>query len=258
MAFVSVTGLNKSYVVGSQRLHVLRDLNLQVDRGEMVAIVGASGVGKSTLLHVLGGLDSIDSGEIRIDGIRLADLSDTELVKFRNRHVGFVFQFHHLLPEFTALENAEMPMRIARLPAADRVPRATGLLERVGLRERLAHRPGTMSGGEQQRVAIARALVMQPDVLLADEPTGDLDEHTADTLHALLTEMHRERGLTSLIATHNPRLAAACHRVFRLEDGRLKEETDLRRVKGDEINSQLPTSNSQGASFEEPGESPGN
>jgi lipoprotein-releasing system ATP-binding protein len=228
MPFIEVTGLTKSYEMAGTRVSVLRGLDVNIERGEMVAIVGASGVGKSTLLHLLGGLDSIDSGEIRIDGIRLADLSDTELVKFRNRHVGFVFQFHHLLPEFTALENAEMPMRIARMPAAERLPRATGLLERVGLRERLAHRPGTMSGGEQQRVAIARALVMQPDVLLADEPTGDLDEHTADTLHALLAEMHRERGLTSLIATHNPRLAAACHRVFRLEDGRLKEETHLR------------------------------
>jgi lipoprotein-releasing system ATP-binding protein len=142
-------------------------------------------------------------------------------VAFRNKNVGFVFQFHHLLPEFTALENAEMPMRIARRPLGEGRARATELLRRVGLGDRLDHRPGMLSGGEQQRVAIARALIMDPAILLADEPTGDLDEHTADTLHALLREMHKERGLTSLIATHNPRLAAACDRVLRLADGRL-------------------------------------
>ena len=188
----------------------------------MLAVVGASGVGKSTLLHVLGGLDSIDGGTVRIGDADLRALSDAELVAFRNQHVGFVFQFHHLLPEFTALENAEMPMRIARRPAGERRDRATELLRRVGLGERLEHRPGMLSGGEQQRVAIARALVMQPSLLLADEPTGDLDEHTADTLHELLREMHRESGLTSIIATHNPRLAAACDRVLRLEDGKLR------------------------------------
>jgi lipoprotein-releasing system ATP-binding protein len=192
-----------------------------MEKGEMLAIVGASGVGKSTLLHVLGGLDSRDGGMVRVADTDLGSLSDAELVAFRNRHVGFVFQFHHLLPEFTALENAEMPMRIARRPAAERRARATRLLERVGLGERLAHRPGMLSGGEQQRVAIARALIMEPSLLLADEPTGDLDEHTADSLHDLLRGMHREHGLTSVIATHNPRLAAACDRVLRLEDGRL-------------------------------------
>jgi lipoprotein-releasing system ATP-binding protein len=221
--FIEVTGLTKSYPVGGNRLTVLRDLDLEMGRGEMVAIVGASGVGKSTLLHVLGGLDSLDGGTVRIGDTDLAALSDTALVAFRNRHVGFVFQFHHLLPEFTALENAEMPMRIARRPAAERRERAAMLLGRVGLAERLEHRPGMLSGGEQQRVAIARALVMQPSLLLADEPTGDLDEHTAETLHALLREMHRESGLTSIIATHNPRLAAACDRVLRLEEGRLHE-----------------------------------
>ena len=225
MSLIEVRGLTKSYQTANTTVGVLRDLDVSVEKGEMVAIVGASGVGKSTLLHVLGGLDSIDAGSIRIADRALRDLSDAELVAFRNHHVGFVFQFHHLLPEFSALENAEMPLRIARVGAAERTSRASGLLERVGLRERLTHRPGMMSGGEQQRVAIARALVMQPAVLLADEPTGDLDEHTADALHALLREMHAERGLTSIIATHNPRLAAACDRVLRLEDGRLKEET---------------------------------
>ena len=224
MSFIDVRSLAKSYPVGGNKLSVLRDLDLQMERGEMVAIVGASGVGKSTLLHLLGGLDAIDAGHVRIGDTDLGTLKDADLVAFRNRHVGFVFQFHHLLPEFSALENAEMPMRIARRAAAERATRAKTLLERVGLGQRLEHRPGMLSGGEQQRVAIARALVMDPTLLLADEPTGDLDEHTADTLHELLREMHRERGLTSLIATHNPRLAAACDRVLRLVEGKLVVE----------------------------------
>jgi len=191
----------------------------------MVAIVGASGVGKSTLLHVLGGLDRVDRGTIAVDGVELTRMPDQDIVAFRNRRVGFVFQFHHLLPEFSALENAEMPMRIARIRLADARARAEALLQRVGLGERLTHRPGMLSGGEQQRVAVARALVMQPTLLLADEPTGDLDEHTAESLHALLREMHAAYGLTSIIATHNPRLAAACDRVLRLHEGRLAAES---------------------------------
>ena len=221
MPFLEAHGIVKSYAVGGRSLTVLRDLDLVVEAGEMVAIVGASGVGKSTLLHVLGGLDRVDQGRIAIDGTELTTLPDGQVVAFRNRRVGFVFQFHHLLPEFTALENAEMPMRIARMPTAEARPRAQELLRRVGLDERLTHRPGMLSGGEQQRVAVARALVMQPAVLLADEPTGDLDEQTADALHALLREMHQAYGLTSVIATHNPRLAAGCDRVLRLENGRL-------------------------------------
>jgi lipoprotein-releasing system ATP-binding protein len=221
MAFLEARGIVKTYPVGQTSLTVLRDLDLMVDAGEMVAIVGASGVGKSTLLHVLGGLDRADYGTVRIGESELTTLPDAEVVAFRNRQVGFVFQFHHLLPEFNALENTEMPMRIARMPTAEARPRAEELLQRVGLGERLAHRPGMLSGGEQQRVAIARALVMRPAVLLADEPTGDLDEQTADSLHALLRDMHRSYGLTSIIATHNPRLAAACDRILRLEGGRL-------------------------------------
>ena len=223
MAFLEVSGLSKSYVMGGARVSVLRDLGVSIEKGQMVAIVGASGVGKSTLLHVLGGLDASDAGTVRIGGTELARLTDAERVAFRNRHVGFVFQFHHLLPEFTALENAEMPMRIARMAPEERTRRATHLLDRVGLAARRTHRPGALSGGEQQRVAIARALVMEPALLLADEPTGDLDEQTADSLHALLREMHRERGLTAVIATHNARLAAACDRILRLEEGRLKD-----------------------------------
>ena len=221
MAFVEVSALNKSYEVGAQHLHVLRDLELTVAHGEMVAVVGASGVGKSTLLHVLGGLDRADQGQIRVADTDLRAMNDNDLVQFRNRHVGFVFQFHHLLPEFDAAENVEMPMRIARRPLSEARQRATELLGRVGLGERLEHRPGMLSGGEQQRVAVARALVMGPSLLLADEPTGDLDERTADALHDLLREMHRERQLTSIIATHNPRLASACDRVLRMERGQL-------------------------------------
>ncbi len=222
MSLVTVRGLNKTYQTGSARLHVLRDIDLDVERGEMVALVGASGVGKSTLLHLLGGLDRADSGSIHVGDTELLSLADTALVAFRNRHVGFVFQFHHLLPEFDATENVEMPMRIARMPLDEARTRATELLTRVGLGERLDHRPGMLSGGEQQRVAVARALVMRPALLLADEPTGDLDEVTGDALHGLLREMHAEHGLTSIIATHNPRLAAACDRILRLERGQLK------------------------------------
>ena len=221
MALLEARALRKSYIAGGAPLVVLRDLNLSVEAGEMVAVVGASGVGKSTLLHVLGGLDRAEQGTVEIAGQVLTALADAELVAFRNRHVGFVFQFHHLLPEFSALENAEMPMRIARRPIAEARPRAQELLQRVGLGDRLMHRPSMLSGGEQQRVAMARALVMRPAVLLADEPTGDLDEQTADTLHALLREMHAAYGLTSVIATHNPRLAAACDRTIRLEGGRM-------------------------------------
>jgi lipoprotein-releasing system ATP-binding protein len=222
MTLLEARGIRKAFVVGGTTLPVLRDLALSVEAGEMVAIVGASGVGKSTLLHVLGGLDRVDQGAISVAGAELTALPDAAVVAFRNRRIGFVFQFHHLLPEFNALENVEMPMRIARTPLSEARPRAEELLRRVGLGDRLTHRPGMLSGGEQQRVAVARALVMQPAVLLADEPTGDLDEQSADTLHALLREMHAACGLTSVIATHNPRLAAACDRVLRLEGGALR------------------------------------
>jgi lipoprotein-releasing system ATP-binding protein len=221
MAFVDVTGLVKSYPMASSRVEVLHGLELAVEAGEMLAIVGASGVGKSTLLHVLGGLDAFEGGQVVVGGQPIHAMSDEARVRFRNQRVGFVFQFHHLLPEFTALENAEMPLRIAGAAPAERRARAQAALERVGLAHRLDHRPGALSGGEQQRVAVARALVARPSLLLADEPTGNLDEHTAAELQQLLREMHREHGLTSIIATHNSELARSCDRVLRLESGRL-------------------------------------
>jgi lipoprotein-releasing system ATP-binding protein len=216
---VEIVDLAKSYRTPNGPIPVLRGLSLTVARGEMVAIVGASGVGKSTLLHVVGGLDRAERGTVRIGGEEVTAMSDDALVAFRNRHVGFVFQFHHLLPEFTALENVMMPLRIARRPVAEARPQAEALLAQVGLADRVSHVPGTLSGGEQQRVAMARALAMQPALLVADEPTGNLDEHTAETLHELLRSMHRDAGLTSVIATHNTRLAALCDRTLRLEDG---------------------------------------
>ena len=222
MPFLDVCALTKSYTVGDRQLIVLRGLDLGVDKGEMVAIVGASGVGKSTLLQLVGGLDRSDGGAIRIGDTDMMAADDAARVAFRNRQVGFVFQFHHLLPEFTAAENVAMPLRIARVGSGEAQSRAEALLGEVGLGDRVSHRPGMLSGGEQQRVAVARALVMKPALLLADEPTGDLDEQTGAELHALLRRMHAAHGLTSLIATHNMRLAESCDRVLRLEDGRLR------------------------------------
>jgi lipoprotein-releasing system ATP-binding protein len=221
MTCITARGIVKAYATATGPLEVLRGAVLDVAQGEMVAVVGASGVGKSSLLHVLGGLDAFEAGTVTIGGADIHAMTDEARVRYRNRHVGFVFQFHHLLPEFTALENVEMPLRIAGTPAAERRARAEELLARVGLADRATHRPAALSGGEQQRVAIARALVARPTVLLADEPTGNLDEATAADLHRLLKDMHAEHGLTSVIVTHNPILAAACDRVLRLEGGRL-------------------------------------
>ena len=224
MSFLDVRALTKSFTVGDRQLLVLRGLDLAVDAGEMVAIVGASGVGKSTLLQLVGGLDRVDGGSIRIGDTDMTAADDDTRVAFRNRQVGFVFQFHHLLPEFTAVENVAMPLRIARVARQEAHPRAEALLGEVGLGDRVSHRPGMLSGGEQQRVAVARALVMQPALLLADEPTGDLDEHTARELQVLLRRMHTAHGLTSLIATHNLQFAESCDRVLRLEEGRLRPD----------------------------------
>jgi lipoprotein-releasing system ATP-binding protein len=213
--------LVKGYRSPAGYLPVLRGLSLEVAQGEMLAIVGASGVGKSTLLHVLGTLDRPEGGRLAIAGEETLGLPEARLRAFRNRTLGFVFQFHHLLPEFTALENVMLPALIARLPEAEARQRAETLLAELGLAERGAHRPGALSGGEQQRVAVARALVQSPRALLADEPTGNLDRDTGERLHALLRRLNRERGITLVLVTHNDSLAASCDRRLRLAEGRL-------------------------------------
>ncbi len=224
MMLVQAVGLEKSYVDGPTVVRVLEGLDLEVAPGECVAIVGASGVGKSTLLHLLGALDRPTGGRLWFDGMDVLASPEPALAAFRNREIGFVFQFHHLLPDFTALENVMLPALIARQPAAAARARAAVLLERVGLRDRLAHRPGELSGGEQQRVAVARAVMQRPRLVLGDEPTGNLDPATGEGVQHLLTELNREHGSALVIATHNDRLAAAMGRTLRLADGRLHEE----------------------------------
>jgi lipoprotein-releasing system ATP-binding protein len=219
------SGLHKAYGTAAGPVHVLQGVELEVAAGERVAITGASGVGKSTLLHVLGTLDRADQGSLRVAGQDVLALSEPERCAFRNRTLGFVFQFHHLLPEFTALENVAMPLLLARVPLGEAHAKASGLLAEVGLRERESHRPGMLSGGEQQRVAVARALAGSPRLLLADEPTGDLDAGTGERLQKLIAELSHARGLTVVVVTHNQALARACDRVLRLEGGRLVPET---------------------------------
>jgi lipoprotein-releasing system ATP-binding protein len=214
--------LSKSYPTSPSEIRVLRELNLSVRAGEMVAIVGASGAGKSTLLHLLGGLDRPTSGRVLFHGFDISELSAVDLARFRSRVVGFMFQFHHLLPEFTALENVMMPLLIRGTRKLEAAERARSALSSVGLETRLKHRPAELSGGEQQRVALARALVTAPHLLLADEPTGNLDGRTGEKIFSLLQHLHQTNALTSLIATHNERLAARCDRVLHLEDGQLR------------------------------------
>jgi len=216
---LTARGLHKSYPVGKRTLEVLRGIDLEVARGEFLALRGASGAGKSTLLHLLGGLDLPNAGEIRFDGTELRSLSDGALARWRNRRVGFIFQAYHLLPELSALENVALPARIARTAPAEAAGRAAALLERVGLAQRLEHRPYELSGGEQQRVAIARALINQPDLVLADEPTGNLDSHTGDEIIQLLCALREERRTTLIMATHEARIAARAPRVVELADG---------------------------------------
>jgi lipoprotein-releasing system ATP-binding protein len=218
---ISASNLVKGYRTAAGYVPVLQNLELSVAKGEMVAIIGASGVGKSTLLHVLGTLDRPESGSLEIGGRSLLQLNEGALRDFRNRTIGFVFQFHHLLPEFTALENVMMPLLIARRPEAEAKDVARALLEELGLAARLDHRPGAMSGGEQQRVAVARALAREPAILLADEPTGNLDRETGESLHGLIRRLNQERAITVVVVTHNERLAAASDRTLRLDAGRL-------------------------------------
>jgi lipoprotein-releasing system ATP-binding protein len=206
---------------GQNRVEVLRGLTLDVWPSEKLVIVGQSGVGKSTLLHILGALDQPTEGRVVFDGTDLATLDDRRLAEFRNREIGFVFQFHHLLPDFTALENTMMPALIRGLPSAEAAELARRVLDRVGLAHRLGHKPGELSGGEQQRVAVARAIVLSPRAVLADEPTGNLDPAMADGVHQLLVDLNAEQGITLVVVTHNDRLAALADRTLRLSDGRL-------------------------------------
>lgn len=220
-SLLEIRGLCKTYTIGPNRVEVLKGIDLDLQAGTTTALVGASGAGKSTLMHLLGALDRPTSGSVFFHGEDVFKKNDGQLAAFRNRSIGFVFQFHHLLPEFTALENVMMPALIARVPRDKATRDAQTLLNDVGLGQRMQHRPGELSGGEQQRVAIARALALEPELLLADEPTGNLDMKTSDGIHAMLTELQIKKGLTLVVVTHNERLAAAMGTTVRLVDGKL-------------------------------------
>jgi lipoprotein-releasing system ATP-binding protein len=219
--FIRIEGLAKTYLMGQKRLEVLRGIELEIGEGELVALTGPSGAGKSTFLHLLGTLDVPTRGRVLFDGEDVFERGEEGLASFRNQTVGFVFQSHHLLPEFTALENAMMPALIRRVPRSEARRKAAEMLAHVGLSERTEHRPGELSGGEQQRVALARALCLSPRLLLADEPTGNLDPQTAEGIHRLLTELNARLGITAVVVTHNERLAQALPRRLRLAEGRL-------------------------------------
>lgn len=224
---LEAVGIEKSFYTKAGELKVLKGVNLSIDEGEMISIVGASGAGKSTLLHILGALDRPTSGKVLYNGIDVFSRDNGFLARFRNETVGFVFQFHHLLPEFTALENVIMPGLIAResirIPVEEILERAEKLLSDLGLNERRNHRPGELSGGEQQRVAVARALILNPKVVLADEPTGNLDTATGEELFNLLLRLNKERGTAFIIVTHNEYLSRRCGRVLTMVDGRITD-----------------------------------
>ena len=218
---VEIRGLRKNYWLEDQEIQVLQGIDLDIHPKERISVTGASGSGKSTFLHVLGTLDIPDAGTVEFHGEDVFRKSPAQLAAFRNRSIGFVFQFHHLLPEFSALENVAMPAMIQRMNPSEAEDRAMAMLERVSLAHRVSHRPGELSGGEQQRVALARALVMEPQLLLADEPTGNLDEMTAAGIHELLDQLNAESGLTIVVVTHSSKLAARLPRQLRMTDGRL-------------------------------------
>lgn len=218
---LSAKNLSKTYRLGKRSLPVLQQVSLDVERGAFIALQGSSGAGKSTFLHLLGGLDKPDEGSIEVDGQNLATLSNSGLSRFRNERIGFIFQAYHLLPEFDALENVCIPARMSRHSVSETIQRARELLRRVGLAERMDHRPYELSGGEQQRVAIARALINEPELILADEPTGNLDSHTGEEILHLLCEIREERGATLLIATHDSKVASRAPVVIRLSDGKI-------------------------------------
>jgi lipoprotein-releasing system ATP-binding protein len=216
MLAVKAESLSKTYMGEAAPVTVFRNLDFELEQGVFAAVMGPSGVGKSTLLHLLGGIDRPDAGRVEIFGVSIEELSPRERARFRNDRIGFVFQFHHLLAEFTAEENVAFPHRIAGVSAREARERAAALLERVGLADRRRHMSRSLSGGEQQRVAIARALARSPSLLLADEPTGNLDAESARTVFDLLAELHRERGMTTVLVTHNPDLAKRCDKIFQM------------------------------------------